>query len=247
MGLSTRLPKPGDYLHRGCRRHAGAADRAAPTARCGPSPTSAAIAARRWRRAAAMPAPSSAPITAGPTMAPASFWAPPTRWASPASILSSHGLVRLPAAERHGLMFVRPKPMRRGREPERSTSMPISVRWCPISRRSSSSSYPIFSADRVSAAHQLEVRHRYLPRGLSHPASASEDDRAVLHRQCRHLRRRGAARPHVRGAHLDRRACAPLAEGERNYRPHVISDLPALPQHHPDLAGRPHRDLARLP
>ena len=43
--------------------------------------------------------------------------------------LASHGLVRLPAAERHGMMFVRPEPIARARG--RSTSTPISAGWWP--------------------------------------------------------------------------------------------------------------------
>ena len=37
-----------------------------------------------------------------------------------------------------------------------------------------------------------------------------------------------------------------LPEAERNYRPHVISIYQLFPNTIADLAGRPHRDLARL-
>ena len=159
--------------------------------------------------------------------------------------LASHGLVRLPAAERHGLMFVRPKPIGAGesgvdrhrRRSRRAGARPFGAATGDLS--------DLLGRPR-RAAHQLEVRHRHLPRGLSHPASAPEDDRAVLHRQCRHVRRCRPARPHVRGAHLDRRRAA-IARGRAQLPPARHLDLPALPQHHPDLAGRPHRDLARLP
>ena len=178
-------------------------------------------------------------------MPPASFWAPPTRWASPASILPATAWCACRRRSATACMFVRPKPVGAGE----SGAIDIDADLGALVARSRGAQAGDLS-DLLGrprrAAHQLEVRHRHLPRGLSHPASAPEDDRAVLHRQCRHLRRRRPARPHVRGAHLDRRRAAG-ARGRAQLPPARHLDLPALPQHHPDLAGRPYRDLARLP
>ena len=94
-------------------------------------------------------------------------------------------------------------------------------------------------------AHQLEVRHRHLPRGLSHPASAPENHRAVLRRQLRRVQERRPERSPERAQDLDRRS-SHHAGGRARLPPARGVDLPALPQCAADLAARPHRDLARL-
>src|SRR5262249_26535435 len=84
------------------------------------------------------------------------------------------------------------------------------------------------------------------PRGLSHPASAPENHRAVLRRQCRRVQERRAERAAQRAQDHDRIA-ARSGRGRTRLPPARRVDLPALPQPLADLAARPYRDLARLP
>ena len=205
MGLSTRLPKPGDYLTEDVAGMPVLMTRGAD----GEVRAFANICRHRG-----------APVAQGCGNARA-FVCPYHGWTYDSAgkllgttdkvgfagiDLASHGLVRLPAAERHGLMFVRPKPIGAGESGAIDIDADLGALVPDLAALRAGDLSDLLGRPR-RAAHQLEVRHRHLPRGLSHPASAPEDDRAVLHRQCRHVRRRRPARPHVRGAHLDRRAC----------------------------------------
>src|SRR5882672_5849603 len=63
--------------------------------------------------------------------------------------LASHGLVRLPAVEKHGLMFVRPKPMATGE----NAVVDIDAGLGPLAADLAAlklETYPLFSTDRVN-------------------------------------------------------------------------------------------------
>src|SRR6266481_774180 len=63
--------------------------------------------------------------------------------------LASHGLVRLPAVEKHGLMFVRPKPM----ATDESVGVDIDAGLGPLAADLAAlklETYPLYSTDRVN-------------------------------------------------------------------------------------------------
>ena len=141
--------------------------------------------------------------------------------------LASHGLVRLAAAEKHGVMFVRPKPIAAGE----SASIDIDAELgglVPDLEALKLSGYPIFSTDRVSPRINwkfaidtfLEGYHiPHLHRKTIAPyfiGNVGTFDGAGLHgRMC------------VARTSID--AVRPLPETERNYRPHVISIYQLFP------------------
>jgi phenylpropionate dioxygenase-like ring-hydroxylating dioxygenase large terminal subunit len=141
--------------------------------------------------------------------------------------LSRHGLVRLPAAERHGLMFVRPKPIGAGESGSIDIDADLGALVADLSALRLES-YPIFSADRVAPRINwkfaidtfLEGYHiPHLHRKTIAPyfiGNVGTFDGAGLHgRMC------------VARTSID--AVRPLPEGERNYRPHVISIYQLFP------------------
>lgn len=141
--------------------------------------------------------------------------------------LASHGLVRLPAAERHGLMFVRPKPIGAGESGAIDIDADLGA-LVPDLAALRLETYPIFSADRVAPRINwkfaidtfLEGYHiPHLHRKTIAPyfiGNVGTFDGAGLHgRMC------------VARTSID--AVRPLPEGERNYRPHVISIYQLFP------------------
>ena len=63
--------------------------------------------------------------------------------------LATHGLIRLPAAERHGMLFVRPKPV----QPGESVEIDVDSSLGPLAADLAAlrlETYPMFSADRVA-------------------------------------------------------------------------------------------------
>jgi phenylpropionate dioxygenase-like ring-hydroxylating dioxygenase large terminal subunit len=141
--------------------------------------------------------------------------------------LASHGLVRLPAAERHGLMFVRPKPIGASESGAIDIDADLGA-LVPDLAALRLETYPIFSADRVAPRINwkfaidtfLEGYHiPHLHRKTIAPyfiGNVGTFDGAGLHgRMC------------VARTSID--AVRPLPEGERNYRPHVISIYQLFP------------------
>jgi phenylpropionate dioxygenase-like ring-hydroxylating dioxygenase large terminal subunit len=141
--------------------------------------------------------------------------------------LANHGLVRLPAAEKHGVMFVRPKPIAAGK----GASIDVDAELgglVPDLEALQLASYPIFSTDRVAPRINwkfaidtfLEGYHiPHLHRKTIAPyfiGNVGTFDGAGLHgRMC------------VARTSID--AVRPLPEAERNYRPHVISIYQLFP------------------
>src|SRR5260370_6912347 len=63
--------------------------------------------------------------------------------------LASHGLVRLPAAERHGMLFVRPKPVQQGESLESDVDAGLGGLAADLAALRLET-YPMFSADRIN-------------------------------------------------------------------------------------------------
>jgi phenylpropionate dioxygenase-like ring-hydroxylating dioxygenase large terminal subunit len=141
--------------------------------------------------------------------------------------LGSHGLVRLPAAEKHGMMFVRPKPLQQGEGPEIDVDGNLGA-IAPDLAALKLETYPLFSVDVVKPRINwkfaidtfLEVYHvPHLHRKTIGPyfiGNVGTFDSAGLHgRMC------------VARTTID--AVRGLPEAERNYRPHVITIYQLFP------------------
>ncbi len=141
--------------------------------------------------------------------------------------LASHGLVRLPAAEKHGMMFVRPKPVAAGESATIDVDAHLGI-MAPDLAALDLASFPLHSADRVAPRINwkfaidtfLEGYHiPHLHRKTIAPyfvGNCGTFDAVGLHgRMC-------VARTSIESVRA-------LAEGERNYRPHVISIYQLFP------------------
>ncbi|WP_422001019.1 aromatic ring-hydroxylating oxygenase subunit alpha [Reyranella sp.] len=226
MGLSTRLPKPGDYLAedvaglpvllvRGADgtvrafanicRHRGA-----PVAQgCGNA------------RAFVCPYHGWTYDTAGKLLGTTD------KVGFAGFDVAGHGLVRLPAVERHGLLFARPSPLAEGE----SATLDVDGDLGLIAQDLAAldlATYPLHSVDRVTPRINwkfavdtfLEGYHiPHLHRKTIAPyfiGNVGTFDGAGLHgRMC------------VARTSID--ALRPLPEGERNFRPHVISIYQLFP------------------
>jgi phenylpropionate dioxygenase-like ring-hydroxylating dioxygenase large terminal subunit len=141
--------------------------------------------------------------------------------------LASHGLVRLPAAEKHGLLFVRPKPMAAGE----SAVIDIEPGLGPIAADLAAlkvETYPLFSTDRVNPRINWKFAVDTFLEGYHIP----------------HLHRKTIA-PYFIGnsgtfdaAGLNGRFCVAKTsineirakpEAERNYRQHVVAIYQLFP------------------
>ena len=141
--------------------------------------------------------------------------------------LGAHGLVRLPAAEKHGMLFVRPKPVQPGESLEIDVDGNLGE-IAPDLTALKLETYPLFSVDVVKPRINwkfaidtfLEVYHvPHLHRKTIGPyfiGNVGTFDSAGLHgRMC------------VARTSID--AVRGLPETDRNYRPHVISIYQLFP------------------
>src|SRR5215217_552367 len=221
MGLSTRLPKPGDYLTEDVAGMPVLMTRGTD----GEVRAFANICRHRG-----------APVAQGCGNARA-FVCPYHGWTYDAAGkllgttdkagFASHGLVRLPAAERHGLMFVRPKPIAAGESGAIDIDADLGA-LVPDLAALRLETYPIFSADRVAPRINWKFAIDTFLEGYHIP----------------HLHRKTIAPYFIGnvgtfdGAGLHGRLCVartsidvvrPVPEGERNYRLHVISIYQLFP------------------
>jgi phenylpropionate dioxygenase-like ring-hydroxylating dioxygenase large terminal subunit len=226
MGLSTRLPKPGDYLTEDVAGMPVLMTRGTD----GEVRAFANICRHRG-----------APVAQGCGNARA-FVCPYHGWTYDAGgrllgttdkvgfagiDLASHGLVRLPAAERHGLMFVRPKPIGQGEGASIDLDADLGA-LVPDLAALRLETYPMFSADRVAPRINWKFAIDTFLEGYHIPH---------LHRKTiapyfiGNVGTFDGAGPHGRMcvARTSIDAVRPLAEGERNYRPHVISIYQLFP------------------
>lgn len=220
MGLSTRLPKPGDYLTEDVAGMPVLMTRTA-------DGTVMAFANICRHRAA--------PVAQGCGHA-RSFTCPYHGWTYDlagkllgttdkvgfAGIdLAAHGLVRLPAAERHGMLFVRSKPAQGGESPVLDIDASLGGFAADLDALRLDT-YPLFSADRVAPRLNWKFAIDTFLEGYHIP----------------HLHRKTIAPYFIGncglfdGAGLHGRMCVarttieqqrPLPEGERDFRPHVIT------------------------
>ena len=141
--------------------------------------------------------------------------------------LGAHGLVPLPAVERHGMLFARPKPLQPGESPDLDIDTGLGPLGADLAALELET-YPIFSVDRVAPRINwkfaidtfLEGYHiPHLHRKTIAPyfiGNCGTFDGAGLHgRMC------------VARTSID--AVRSLPEGERNYRQHVISVYQLFP------------------
>jgi phenylpropionate dioxygenase-like ring-hydroxylating dioxygenase large terminal subunit len=141
--------------------------------------------------------------------------------------LAKHGLVRLPAAEHHGMLFVRPKPVRDGEGVAIEIDGELGA-LAPDLEALRLASYPLFSTDRVAPRINWKFAIDTFLEGYHIPH---------LHRKTiapyfiGNVGTFDGAGPHGRMcvARTSIDAVRPLPESERNYRPHVISIYQLFP------------------
>jgi nitrite reductase/ring-hydroxylating ferredoxin subunit len=226
MGLTTRLPKPGDYLAE------DVAGMPVLMTRGGDGEVRAFANICRHR---------GAPVAQGCGNARA-FVCPYHGWTYDSAgkllgttdkvgfagiELARHALVRLPSAERHGMLFVQPKPLQEGEANGLDVDAALgAVAYDFVALRLES--YPIFSVDRVTPRINWKFAIDTFLEGYHIP----------------HLHRKTIAPYFVgncgvfTGAGLNSRLCVPktsidwvrsLPEGERRYRPHVVAIYQLFP------------------
>ena len=141
--------------------------------------------------------------------------------------LGGHGLVRLPATERHGILYVRPKPVQSGESAELDIEAGLGAIAADLAALRLETSL-LHSVDRVSPRINWKFAIDTFLEGYHIP----------------HLHRKTIAPYFIGncgtfdGAGLNGRMCVArtsidsvrgLPEGERNYRPHVISIYQLFP------------------
>ena len=141
--------------------------------------------------------------------------------------LGRHGLVPLPAVERHGMLFVRPKPLQPGESPDLDIDASLGPLGADLAALELET-YPMFSVDRVAPRINWKFAIDTFLEGYHIP----------------HLHRKTIAPYFIGncgtfdGAGLHGRMCVArtsidsvrsLPEGERNYREHVISVYQLFP------------------
>jgi phenylpropionate dioxygenase-like ring-hydroxylating dioxygenase large terminal subunit len=141
--------------------------------------------------------------------------------------LGGHGLVPLPAVERHGMLFVRPKPLQPGESPDLDIDASLGPLGADLAALEFET-YPMFSVDRVAPRINWKFAIDTFLEGYHIP----------------HLHRKTIAPYFIGncgtfdGAGLHGRMCVArtsidsvrsLPEGERNYREHVISVYQLFP------------------
>jgi nitrite reductase/ring-hydroxylating ferredoxin subunit len=140
---------------------------------------------------------------------------------------ASHGLVRLPSAERHGMLLVRPKPVQEGESPRLDVDADLGAVAEDFAALKLET-FPIFSVDRVTPRINWKFAIDTFLEGYHIP----------------HLHRKTIAPYFVGncgafdGAGLNGRLSVPktsieqvrsVPEGERRYRPHVVTIYQLFP------------------
>jgi len=226
MGLSTRLPKPGDYLTEDVAGMPVLVTRG----QDGEVRAFANICRHRG-----------APVAQGCGNARA-FVCPYHGWTYDAAgkllgttdkvgfagiDLASHGLVRLPAAERHGLLFVRPKPV----GPGESASIDIDAdlgSLMPDLVALRLDSYPMFSVDRIAPRINWKFAIDTFLEGYHIPHLHRKTIAPYFIGNCGVFKSGGLnGRLSVPKTSIESQRAVP--EDERQYRPHVVSIYQLFP------------------
>jgi phenylpropionate dioxygenase-like ring-hydroxylating dioxygenase large terminal subunit len=141
--------------------------------------------------------------------------------------LASHGLVPLPAAEKHGMIFVRPKPARPGEVGAIDVDATLAVMAADMDALELGS-YPIFSVDRIMPRINWKFAIDTFLEGYHIPHLHRKTIGPYFIGNCGTFDAAGAnGRMCVARTSID--AVRTLPEAERNYRPHVISVYQLFP------------------
>lgn len=141
--------------------------------------------------------------------------------------LASHGLVPLPAAEKHGMIFVRPKPARPGEVGAIDVDATLGVMAADMDALELGS-YPIFSVDRIMPRINWKFAIDTFLEGYHIPHLHRKTIGPYFIGNCGTFDAAGAnGRMCVARTSID--AVRTLPEAERNYRPHVISVYQLFP------------------
>ena len=141
--------------------------------------------------------------------------------------LASHGLVPLPAAEKHGMIFVRPKPA----SPGEGCAIDVDVMLGAMAADMEAldlNGYPMFSADRVAPRINWKFAVDTFLEGYHIPHLHRKTIGPYFIGNCGTFDAAGLnGRMCVARTSID--AVRPLPEAERNYRTHVISVYQLFP------------------
>jgi phenylpropionate dioxygenase-like ring-hydroxylating dioxygenase large terminal subunit len=141
--------------------------------------------------------------------------------------LASHGLVPLPTAEKHGMIFVRPKPARPGEIATIDVDATLGVMAADMDALELDS-YPIFSVDRITPRINWKFAIDTFLEGYHIPHLHRKTIGPYFIGNCGTFDAAGAnGRMCVARTSID--AVRTLPEAERNYRPHVISVYQLFP------------------
>jgi phenylpropionate dioxygenase-like ring-hydroxylating dioxygenase large terminal subunit len=141
--------------------------------------------------------------------------------------LGAHGLVRLPAGEKHGMMFVRATPVGAGESPDIDVDAVLG-RFAPDFAALRPETYPIHSVDRVNPRINWKFAVDTFLEGYHIPHLHRKTVGPYFIGNCGTF---DGAGPHGRMcvARTSIDAVRPLPEGERNFTPHVISIYQLFP------------------
>jgi len=141
--------------------------------------------------------------------------------------LASHWLVRLPAAERHGMLFVRPKPVQPGERIELDVDSglgPLAADLAALRLET----YPMFSADRVNPRINWKFAIDTFLEGYHIPHLHRKTIAPYFIGNCGVFKDGGLnGRLSVPKPTLESQRALP--EGERDYRRHVVSIYQLFP------------------
>jgi len=140
--------------------------------------------------------------------------------------LARHGLVRLPAAERHGMLFVRPKPIQQARASRSNVDSGLGPLATDLAH-SGWKTYPMFSADRINPRINWKFAIDTFLEGYHIPHLHRKTIAPYFIGNCGTFD--GAGLPAACAWRGPRSSVRGVPEGERNYRPHVISIYQLFP------------------
>ena len=141
--------------------------------------------------------------------------------------LGAHGLVRLPAGEKHGMIFVRAAAARDGGHPEIDVDAGLG-RFAPACAALEPASFPIFSVDRVAPRINWKFAVDTFLEGYHIPHLHRKTIGPYFIGNCGTFDGAGRhGRMCVARTSID--AVRPLPEGERNFTPHMLAIYQIFP------------------
>lgn len=141
--------------------------------------------------------------------------------------LGAHGLVRLPAGEKHGMIFVRAAAVRDGENPEIDVDAVLG-RFVPDFAALEPATFPIFSVDRVAPRINWKFAVDTFLEGYHIPHLHRKTIGPYFIGNCGTFDGAGRhGRMCVARTSID--AVRPLPEGERNFTPHMLAIYQIFP------------------